>query len=92
MLAEATPFNTGVILGKVSWKEWFDPFFDFIKKNDVRVVCYINCDWETLRIFKDQGWGDARVQADPYIKEKWLEETGQPMYLKSSPNLFKKLK
>ena len=42
-------------------------------------------------MWKGQGWEDARIQADEYIKENWLKETSKDIYLHSSKDLFNKL-
>lgn len=74
MIAESTPYKIGVTQGEKSWRIWFERYFDFIKKNNVKMFCYINWNWESIPMFKDQGWGNARLQDDPYIFQKWIEE------------------
>ena len=74
---------------KQIWQDWFVPFFDFVHKNRdvIRAVAYINTYWENQPMWYcgpgsappaedcPQGnWGDSRVQAHPYIKQKWLEQ------------------
>ena len=57
MIAESTPFG-GIIeegasnLGPnragfygSSWTRWFLPVLTFIEKHDIRMWCYINCNW-----------------------------------------------
>ena len=71
------------------WQNWYQPFFDFIDNNKdvIRAVAYINTHWETQAMWECQpniqagqpgcnggNWGDSRVQANSYIKEKWLEQ------------------
>ena len=80
MIAEATPSGIGTGDGEKSWALWFKPFFKFINEHDIPVVSYINSDWETLPMFKDQNWGDARVQANPVVKERWLNEINSDRY------------
>lgn len=93
MIAEATPLGglAGTKEGVHTWEGWFRPFFEYIEKNDVRVVCFIPVDWESIRTYRGKGWRDARVQAVPEIKRRWLAEVGQARYLKSSPGLFEAL-
>ncbi|MEI8349332.1 MAG: glycosyl hydrolase [Candidatus Omnitrophota bacterium] len=88
MIAEATPRGMGIQDGENSWQKWFVPFFDFIEHNDVKAVCYINSDWEKLPMFKNQGWGNARIQDNLYIKERWLKKIKASSYLGASKDLF----
>jgi hypothetical protein len=87
MIAEATPFGVGTADGERSWNLWFKPFFKFIQDNQIPVVSYINSDWESLPMFQGQGWGDARVQANSLVKERWLKEVQSDRYLKSAASL-----
>lgn len=71
------------------WQAWYRPYFDFIKANKdiIRAVAYINTHWETQPMWQCRpgiaagqpgcnggNWGDSRVQANGYIKAKWLEQ------------------
>lgn len=91
MIAEASPHSMDTTKGKESQDNWFVGLFDFISKHDVKVLCYINCDWEELAMFKGQGWGDARIQADKTVKKLWLKEIKKKRYLNSSSRLYSML-
>jgi beta-mannanase len=93
MIAEATPLGglVGTKDGVHTWESWFNPFFDYIEKNDVRVVCFIPADWESIETYRGKGWRDTRVQVVPEIKKRWLSEVGQGKYLKASEGLFETL-
>jgi len=87
MIAESAP------AGNVSTRaksEWFRHYFDFIHEYDVKVVCYINSNWNSYPLFKAQDWGDSRIEKDPVIKDLWLNETNHG-YLQYSLDMFKKL-
>jgi hypothetical protein len=88
MIAESTPSGIGTTYGDYALKNWYEPFFKFIDTNNVKAICYINCDWEALPMWKGQGWKDSRVEANPLIKERWLEEVQKEKYLKSSSELY----
>ena len=62
------------------WKGWFQPFFDFVRKNTdiIRAVVYLND-------------GTAQVQANKGILERWKAEIADPRYLQAAPDLFEKL-
>jgi oligosaccharide reducing-end xylanase len=62
------------------WKAWFQPFFDFVRKNTdvIRAATYLND-------------GAAQVRANKGILERWKTEIADPRYLHASPDLFAKL-
>ncbi|WP_169799573.1 hypothetical protein [Ferrimonas marina] len=79
--------------GQQIWDAWYQPFFDFIYANQdvIRAVAYINTHWETQPMWRcDEGlrvgdqhcqqgnWGDSRVQANPEIRQRWLEQIHNP--------------
>jgi len=74
MIAEATPRGLDINQGEKTWNLWYQRLFSFIDEHDVKALCYINCDWEKIRMFKGQGWENARVQDNAFIKENWLKE------------------
>jgi hypothetical protein len=89
MIAESTPRGLGTGKGEESWDKWFAPCFRFIDKYDVRAFCYIDWDWESQPMFRGQGWGDCRIEANEVVKTRWLEATG--FFLKSSGPLYGQL-
>lgn len=77
------------------WQSWYQPFFDFIHENNdvIRAVAYINTHWESqsrwycaaqasppTKECPEGNWGDSRVQVNPYIKQKWLEEVNDESF------------
>ncbi|EKD71522.1 MAG: endo-1,3-beta-xylanase [uncultured bacterium] len=88
MIGESTPMGVGTGMDKLSWQAWFQIYFDFIKKHNIKIISYINSNWEVQPMWKGQGWEDARVQANPYVKKKWLEEILKDVYLQSSEELY----
>jgi len=91
MIAESTPQGFGPVHGIHSWKLWYEPYFKFIEDEKVQIVCYIDYDWERIPMFSGQGWGNARVQDNKVVKQKWIEEIQKDKYLNASPDLFKLL-
>jgi len=89
IIAETTPQGIGTTFGEGSWKRWFQLFFNFIAEKNIRAICYINSNWEEQPMWKGQGWGDARIQANKIIKKRWLDEIGKEKYLQASPGLYK---
>ncbi|MBC7903766.1 MAG: hypothetical protein H7Y27_10095, partial [Gemmatimonadaceae bacterium] len=79
MIGESTPRKVSVQGGEQSWNRWFQPFFKLIKQHPhVKGFCYINWDWTTTR-WSD--WGDGRIEANSFIKEKFLDEMRSDLYL-----------
>jgi hypothetical protein len=79
------------------WNEWYVPYFDYIEKNKdvIKVVAYIDVDWDIQKMwgppYKMGYWGDSRVEANPFIKAKWIETISQDKWMLSSPTLFSDL-
>lgn len=78
------------VTAEQAWQRWYQPLFDFIDENSdvIKALAYINTHWESQPMWFcevnttagsstcPQGyWGDTRVQANPIILERWLNET-----------------
>ncbi|MDE2010440.1 MAG: hypothetical protein KGJ09_10265 [Candidatus Omnitrophica bacterium] len=88
MIAESTPWGMYTIHGKM---DWYNHMFQFIKEEKVEAFCYIDSNWDKMPMYKGQGIGDDRIEANPEIKKLWIEEIGRARYLKASPGLFRSL-
>lgn len=83
------------------WAEWYAPFFEFLKRNSdsIRAVAYISDDWQKYTHWqckvdekgavisgcKEGNWGDTRLDINPTIRAKWLNElTPDGKHLKSA--------
>jgi len=79
------------------WNDWYIPYFDYLEKNKdaIKIVAYINANWDAQLMWGYpywQGyWGDSRVEANDYLKTKWLETTSQQRWMHASPSLFSEL-
>lgn len=73
MIGEATPFG-GIHPGIASWNKWFAPVFSFIYRYNIKMFCYINSNWEKMPMWKNQGWGDCRIQKETKLQKLWLKE------------------
>jgi hypothetical protein len=79
MITESTPYGIGTTNEK-SWEEWFVPFFEFIKQNPViKGVCYIDWDWRDYPQWTN--WGDGRLESNPGLTKKYLDEISDPIWL-----------
>jgi beta-mannanase len=68
MVAESSPFNQYAAEAKL---EWISLLFEYIKKNDVKFLSYINVNWDSLPLFKSEKWGDARLETNPILFKEW---------------------
>ncbi len=86
------------------WQEWYHPYFEYIYANAdvIRAVIYINSLWDIQQMWNCREgfnagqpgclkgyWGDTRVQVNPQIKAKWVEELSKDRWLHAGPDLFK---
>ena len=91
MIAESTPMGIGTACGLDSWHRWFEKYFAFIGKNDIKAISYINTNWDALPMFTALRWKDSRLDRSAEVKKRWIKEITGPKYLHSSPELFELL-
>jgi hypothetical protein len=70
--------------GADAWNGWYQGIFDFIVAHDVKMFSYINANWDAQPLWAGQGWGDTRVQTNPYVLEKWRAELAKPRFSSAS--------
>lgn len=62
------------------WQIWFEPFFQFLDLHpSVKAFNYIDLDWTAIEQYAD--WGDARIEINSYIKNKWVEKLSDSRFL-----------
>jgi hypothetical protein len=79
------------------WNTWYADFFAYVAANTdvIRAVAYINTHWDSQaqwRCTATNGqtvcpggyWGDSRVQADPTILSRFLDEVRNARYVGSN--------
>ncbi len=85
MIAEATPkgFEIEYGDGEEIWEKWFAPFFRYVKLNSdvIKAVSYINVNWQLQPMWKNNGWGDSRVFAHPFIYGRWKKEMKEDIWI-----------
>lgn len=66
--------------GKSDWELWFEPFFEFLGNHpSIKGFNYINQEWNTITQYAT--WGDARLEINSYIKNKWIEKISDPKFV-----------
>jgi hypothetical protein len=67
------------------WNNWFAKFFEFIDVHkEIKGFCYIDANWP---VGAYPNWGDARIENNTYVTEKYIEEMRKPKYI----NLYKEV-
>jgi hypothetical protein len=93
-VAEATPKGTFLDReeGEKAWNKWYRPFFKSIEKNKdvIHAISYINADWDAQPMWDN--WGNTRLEANDFVKEKWLQEMKKPMYINAEDKPMDKMK
>ena len=74
MIAESSPFNQYSVEKKLAWMKIF---FKYVKDYNISFISYINVNWNELPMFSSQNWGDARLQQDKTLIEKWCDNIKQ---------------
>ena len=76
------------------WTDWYRRVFDFFYSQDrIKAISYINYDWDAHWFWTNNGmfWGNSKVQDNPIIKEKWINEINNGIWLNASDDLFRTL-
>lgn len=91
MIAEAAPQSAHPPRDPASWDGWYQGLFDFVAQHDVRVLSYINQDWNAQSVWAGQGvWGNSRLQGTP-LEARWRGALQGARFLNSGPSLYARL-
>jgi hypothetical protein len=79
MIGESTPRGVGTDDGEQDWSEWFAPYFELIEsRSGIKAFSYINWNWAESPW---SSWGDARIEANGYIRDAFAAQMRKPLYL-----------
>lgn len=85
MIGEMTPRYVGVLDDDRSWQRWFVPLFRLIKSRpEIKAISYINWEWKKWADklgFDWQDWGDARLEENKTVRDRWIRELSDPVFL-----------
>jgi len=66
--------------GKKDWETWFEPLFRFLDLHpSVKAFNYIDLEWTQIPQYAT--WGDARIEINSTIRERWIERLAGPRFL-----------
>ncbi|MBN1923986.1 MAG: hypothetical protein JW791_04480 [Nanoarchaeota archaeon] len=90
MICESSAVNVTTLKGEDSWREWFKPYFNYIKTNPIiKAFCYINGNWaEKEKIWKE--WGECRISKNKTVMSKYKKELENKIYIHNKD--YKKIK
>ncbi|WP_432100942.1 endo-1,3-beta-xylanase [Streptomyces sp. WAC 04229] len=81
--------------GQAIWDGWHAGYFDWVERNKdvIRAAAYINTNWDAQTQWQcasgaqaggpgcvNGNWGDSRVQADPTVLARFLDEIRKPTW------------
>ena len=70
---EAAPYGGVVGNGNGEfWNGWMTPMLNLIEEYDIKMLSYINANWDIQEMWLGQGWGDTRITTSPYV-DNWNE-------------------
>ena len=72
MIAESTPFG-GIDQLRDPWQDWFVPVLHLIDKYDIRMWSYIYCNWNSIPMWNNTGFGDSRLEQNRTILHLWYQ-------------------
>ncbi len=88
MIGEMTPRYIGVTGGQKSWDRWYVPMLDLLKhRPEIKATAYINWEWKEWsdRLgFTWHDWGDARLNSNKLVCERWICALNDPIFLNAS--------
>jgi len=70
----ARSYNMSDLGASGAWGSWFQPMFEFLGQNDIRLFAYINCNWDIQPMWSGGNWGDTRLQANEFLAASWTNE------------------
>ncbi len=84
-IGEMTPRFVSVLRGAKSWESWFEPMIALLKRRpEIKATAYINWEWKEWsdRLgFTWHDWGDARIERNPLVRDRWVQELSDPIFL-----------
>jgi hypothetical protein len=92
MIAESAPKQVyEPSQGQNSWNGFYSGLFSFVTAHNVKFLSYINADWDAQPLWAGKGWGDTRVQTNPYVLSQWQMTIAGSRFLHGGASLYAQL-
>jgi len=73
MVGESSAIKIGIENGEKIWKDWFIPYFKWIKSHpQIKAFFYINYDWG--KDWKTPRWMNCRIEENEFVRKKYIQE------------------
>ena len=72
MIAESTPFG-GMDQLHDPWQDWFVPILHLIETYHIRMWSYIYCNWDSIPMWNQTGFGDSRLEQNRTVLKLWYQ-------------------
>lgn len=74
--------------GKHDWEMWFAPFFALLDEYpQIKGFNYMSQDYRETK-YAAIGWGDARIQVNSYVLERWIEALRDERFIHAGSELL----
>lgn len=90
MIAECSP-TLGSDSSEADKIKWYRILFKFIQNKDIKMLCYINANWDEQPMFSQYEWGNAKLDVSEVITNFWLENIVDKRFI-NLDRLHKELK
>lgn len=92
MIAESSPtLGDGDNIYEADRIKWYRTLFKFIKDKDIKMLCYINANWDEQPMFSQYDWGNAKLNFSEEITNFWLENISDKRFI-NRDKLHKEIK
>ncbi len=80
--------DPSLVDGQSDWSTWFAPFFTFIADHpQIKGFLYMNQDYRGTVYERENGWGDARIEVNPYILNQYRQILHDDRFLHANDGL-----
>ncbi len=68
--------------GRADWEAWFEKWFDWLSLHpEIKGFNIMPQDYRGTRYDRDYGWGNARIQDNQYLLDRWIAEMRNPRFI-----------
>lgn len=82
MIAESAPM-LGHDLKEENKIGWYNKLFRFVDMQNIKALCYINCNWDIQPQFRDWNWGNSKINASPEIEKLFKNKISDKRFIYS---------